>query len=53
MDKYFAFIKFAIEIEDQGVGISEEGLKNIFVDFMKLNVKHMLGYMVGVRKEAN
>ena len=26
-----------MEIEDSGVGISDENLKNIFVDFMKLN----------------
>lgn len=30
------YVKFAIEIEDSGVGIAEENLKNIFVDFMKL-----------------
>ena len=30
------YVKFAIEIEDSGVGISDENLKNIFVDFMKL-----------------
>lgn len=30
-------MKFAIEIEDQGVGISEANLKNLFMDFMKLN----------------
>ena len=32
-----SYIKFAIEIEDQGVGISEENLGKIFVDFMKLD----------------
>ena len=32
-----SYIKYAIEIEDSGVGISEKNLKNIFVDFMKLN----------------
>lgn len=30
------YLKFAIEIEDSGVGISEENQKNIFVDFMKV-----------------
>ena len=30
------YIKFAIEIEDSGVGISKENLPNIFIDFMKL-----------------
>ena len=36
-DGFNSYIKFAIEIEDSGVGISKENLKNIFVDFMKLN----------------
>ena len=31
-----SYVKFAIEIEDQGVGIAKENLKHIFVDFMKL-----------------
>ena len=31
------YIKFAIEIEDQGVGISEKNIGKIFVDFMKLD----------------
>ena len=31
------YIKFAIEIEDEGVGISNENLGKIFVDFMKLD----------------
>ena len=30
------YIKYAIEIQDQGVGISEENKKKLFVDFMKL-----------------
>lgn len=34
---YESYVKFAIEIEDSGVGISNENLGNIFVDFMKLN----------------
>lgn len=32
-----SYVKFAIEIEDSGVGISPEGLKEIFIDFKKLN----------------
>ena len=32
-----SYIKFALEIEDSGVGISEENLPKIFIDFMKLN----------------
>ena len=35
-DQLELYVKFAIEIEDSGVGISDENLKNIFVDFMKL-----------------
>ena len=31
------YIKFALQIEDSGVGISKENLKNIFVDFMKFD----------------
>lgn len=32
-----SYIKFAIEIEDSGVGMSKEDQKNIFIDFMKIN----------------
>ena len=32
-----SYIKFAIEIEDSGVGISKENLKNMFIDFGKLS----------------
>lgn len=32
-----SYIKFAIEIEDSGVGIKIENIPNIFIDFMKLN----------------
>ena len=31
------YIKFAIEIEDEGVGISDNNLDKIFVDFMKVD----------------
>ena len=31
------YIKFAIEIEDEGMGISDKNLDKIFVDFMKLD----------------
>ena len=31
------YIKFAIEIEDSGVGISKENLKGLFTDFNKLD----------------
>lgn len=34
---FLNYIKFAIEIEDSGVGISQQNLKNIFVDFGKLD----------------
>ena len=37
-----SYIKFAIEIEDQGVGIAEHNLPNIFVDFMKLDEHSMI-----------
>ena len=30
------YIKFALEIEDSGIGISKDNLKEIFVDFKKL-----------------
>ena len=30
------YVKFALEIEDSGVGISPENLKHIFIDFGKL-----------------
>ena len=30
------YVKYAIEIEDEGVGISEENQKNLFIDFGKL-----------------
>lgn len=30
-------MKFAIEVEDSGKGISKENLKNLFVDFGKLD----------------
>ena len=32
-----SFVRFAIEIEDSGVGMSEENQRNLFVDFMKVN----------------
>ena len=32
-----SYIKFALEIEDSGMGISEENKKNLFIDFGKLN----------------
>lgn len=35
-DESVSYIKFAIEIEDSGVGISEDKINDIFVDFMKL-----------------
>ena len=35
-EPFESYIKFAIEIEDSGVGISEENKKNIFIDFNKL-----------------
>lgn len=31
------YIKFMIEIEDAGIGIPQEDLPNIFVDFMKVH----------------
>ena len=31
------YLKFLIEIQDSGVGISKENLKNLFTDFMKLD----------------
>lgn len=31
-----SFVRFAIEIEDSGVGMSEENQRNLFVDFMKV-----------------
>ena len=35
-ESYECYVKFAIEIEDSGVGIKPENLKSIFIDFMKL-----------------
>jgi len=29
-------VKFALEVEDSGVGISEKNKKNLFIDFGKL-----------------
>lgn len=37
VEEEISYIRFAIEIEDSGVGISEENLNDIFVDFMKVN----------------
>ena len=37
-----SYIKFAIEIEDKGVGIAEHNFPNIFVDFMKLDEHSMI-----------
>lgn len=36
-EKTLFYVKFAIEIEDAGVGISPENQKNIFMDFGKLD----------------
>lgn len=35
-DAKISYIKFAIEIQDSGIGISEDNLKKLFVDFMKV-----------------
>ena len=32
-----SYVKFAIEIEDSGIGISDENIPNLFIDFMKLS----------------
>lgn len=36
-DEQISYVKFAIEVEDSGKGISEKNLKNLFVDFGKLD----------------
>lgn len=37
IDEKLSYIKFAIEIEDQGIGIPQENLNDIFIDFMKVS----------------
>ena len=35
-DQIIQYVKFSLEIEDAGVGISPQNLKNLFIDFGKL-----------------
>ena len=35
-DEQIGFVSFKISVIDSGVGISEEGLKKLFIDFSKL-----------------
>ena len=38
-DKYelIGYVKFSIEVEDSGKGISQANLQNLFIDFGKLD----------------